>query len=199
MPIFVPCCVVLLIISISYANEQETAVQQDNTRVSVYLHPVSLSLGLLLLELETNIVALPIYSTIEIPFGLSNSLIIKPSLFREKTKERNLLRLGSDIGIRHYLSGKGKGFYLQGQIGLFYYKNKHVDSADSVFYVLPVSITRNSWALDAMGYLGYSWKFSHVNIFVDFGFGAAWEINTKRSEPLLMPLPDINVGIGIPF
>jgi hypothetical protein len=39
---------VLLIISISYANTQETAVEHNNTRVSVYLHPFSTFSGIIL-------------------------------------------------------------------------------------------------------------------------------------------------------
>jgi hypothetical protein len=185
-------CFALLMIS--YANAQETAVKQKNTRVSVYLHPFSTYTGIL----EMN----PIYLTVEVPFSLFNSLIIRPSLLNSNKDEYdNVFRLGSDIGFRHHLNEKGEGLYLQGQIGIFYYKRIDTDTkgGDDVivgpfdFALAPFSdrhISKKSIWLDIMGYFGYSLKFSMVSMFFDIGFGVALFHKI---------LPDINVGIGIPF
>jgi len=198
-------CFTLLIISISRATEQEDAVEHNNTRVSVYLHPASLCVNLF------DITA--IYSTVEIPFSLSNSLMVKPSLLNNYTE----FRLGSDIGFRHYLTGKGEGLYLQGQIGVFYYK-RNVDTRScgcdiyDTFcecgtevidiprdYCFPVRFYGKSLWLDVMGYVGYSWKFSYVRIFIDAGFGSVLGIRTKAKYVYLSGLPDLNIGVGIPF
>jgi hypothetical protein len=204
MSIFI--CFTLLIISISHANELEEAVEHNNTRVSVYLHPASLCVNLL------DITA--IYSTVEIPFSLSNSLIVKPSLFNNYTE----FKLGSDIGFRHYMAGKGEGLYFQGQIGVFYYK-RSVDtrgcgcdlydtscecSSIEVIdiprdYCFPVRFYGKSLWLDVMGYVGYSWKFSRVSTFIDAGFGSIMGIRTKAKYVYLSGLPDLNIGVGIPF
>ncbi|MCL1956537.1 MAG: hypothetical protein FWF63_04380 [Fibromonadales bacterium] len=185
-------CFVLLILFISYANAQEAAKVQDNTRTSVYFHPISLSSNIFYTVINA------LYSTIEIPSSLSNSLIIKPSLLREHT-DLVLLKLGSDIGMRHYLFKKGKGLYLQEQVGVFYYKRTYVaDGGDTYFSILTFHETRikGLW-FDTMGYLGYSWKLSKVSIFTDIGFGVAAGMNHKNIN--ISPLPDFNLGIGIPI
>ncbi|MDR2583053.1 MAG: hypothetical protein LBC75_06185 [Fibromonadaceae bacterium] len=188
-------CLALLIIS-SYANELEEAIEHNNTRVSVYLHPASF-LFLKLFDITT------IYSTVEIPFSLSNSLIIKPSLLygNEIAQERHAFRLGSDIGFRHYPTGKGEGLYLQGQMGIFYYRSKYNILPSNYFSDSDCdgdcsgSDTKFVW-LDAMAYIGYSKKFSNVSVFTDIGVGAFMK-NTEISY--ITGLYDFNIGIGIPF
>ncbi|MDR2583917.1 MAG: hypothetical protein LBC75_10595 [Fibromonadaceae bacterium] len=185
-------CIVLLILFISYANAQ------DSTGVSIYFHPLSLTVNLFNTEEEDLTV---IYSTIENPFNLSRSLIVKPSLLMERNIDITLFRLGSDIGIRHYVRGKGKGFYLQEQIGIFYYKNKNVRSDDDVYSPILVFYPANteSFLLDVAGYLGHSWKYAKLSVFADIGFGAAIAdnniIDPKRFR--FYPFIDINLGIGI--
>jgi len=182
----------LLIISIAHANEQEEVLEHNNTRVSVYLHPVSFSLNLL--DRTT------IYSTIEIPFNLSNSLIIRPSLLGAKN---GIFRLGSDIGFRHYLTGKGEGLYLQGQMGIFYYRRNIYTDPPFIYDDTDCDdvdcneddhelISSPLW-LDIMGYIGYSLKFSWVSVFIDIGVGAI--IGTTP----LFGWPDVNISVGIPF
>ncbi|MDR3000882.1 MAG: hypothetical protein LBU89_06420 [Fibromonadaceae bacterium] len=185
-------CFVLLIISNSYANAQKTAV-------SVYLHPISSFFGIL--------GASPIFLTVEIPFSLSNSLIIKPSLLNISDHSAYIFRLGSDFGFRHHLSGKGEGLYLQGQMGVFYYKRTDFsfigDKIFSIFFDMP----RKSLWLDAMGYVGYSLKFSRVNVFIDAGIGIIMGIDTETGQVKPVTFfdgagilwPDINFGIGISF
>jgi hypothetical protein len=191
---------ILLIISNANAQEQN----EDNTKVSVYIHPTSLLFN----TWFTN----AIYSTVEIPLSLSNSLIIKPSFLREDL-DRSIFRLGSDIGIRHYLNGKGKGFYLQEQIGIFYYKLNRDDDcscdvqsgececSDTFGFFLPfpsVPLKNYLW-FDVMGYFGYSWKFSYISIFADVGIGVVMGINDKSNSLSFYPLPDINIGLRVPF
>jgi hypothetical protein len=188
-------CIILLIISISCANAQETTEMQDNARVSVYIHPLAL------FSIIFNTTVTAIYSTIEVPLDLSSSLIVKPSFLSEDT-DLVLFKLGSDIGMRHYLFGKGEGLYLQEQIGIFYYKCENVSVDDTYFAILALHPTNvKGFLLDAMGYLGYSLKFPTVSVFADIGFGFAI---TEKSviDPRhlrLYPLPDFNLGIGIPF
>jgi len=175
----------IFIVLISYANAQ------------VYIHPLALSSNLFNTDYED---VATIYLTIEIPFNLSRSLIVKPSLLMERNIDVDLLKVGSDIGIRHYLRGKGEGLYLQEQIGIFYYKCENDRSGDDIY--IPIlsfhPINTESFLLDAMGYLGYSWKFSKMSVFADIGFGFAIEdksiVDLKRFR--LYPLPDFNLGIG---
>ena len=195
---------VYILLAISNINAQEQ--NEDNTKVSVYIHPISLLLNTWFSN--------AIYSTVEIPLSLSNSLIIKPSFLREDL-DRSIFRLGSDIGIRHYLNGKGKGFYLQEQIGIFYYKLNRDDdcSCDDAqsdeycecpdtsgpFLPFPSVPLKNYLWFDVMGYFGYSWKFSYVSIFTDIGIGVVMGINDKSNSLSFYPLPDINIGLRVPF
>jgi len=183
---------ILLIISIPYANTQEVAIEQNNARISVYLHPAYVFYF-------GNRDIVPIYSTVEIPFSLSNSLIIRPSLLFGNYNDYNAFRLGSDFGFRHYLFGNGEGLYLQGQVGIFYnrrndyYECSQLNPAD----IFP---SKSLW-LNPMGYVGYTLKYPYVSIFVDVGLGGALGINTKTGRVMLNdePWPDIDIGIGIPF
>ena len=199
---------IYILLIISNANAQGQIEEQDNTRVSVYIHPASLLFNTWA-SLFNPWISNTIYSTIEIPFSLSNSLIIKPSLLRENT-DNKMFKLGSDIGMRHYLSRKGEGLYLQEQIGIFYYKTNHFDDccdvlpgeyececSDTFFYMLPFHAVpiKYLW-FDVMGYLGYSWKFSYISVFADAGVGIVLGINNSLH---ISPLPDINIGVGIPF
>ena len=148
----------------------------DNKRTSLYLHPIFLIAGL-----ATEDAPLLLYSTIEIPSSLSNSLIIRPSLwyipgYNNEINLRDAFRFGSDIGIRHFPSGKGEGLYLQAQSGIFYL------SADN----------KSSLWFDVMGYIGYAKKYSGVRIFIDVGIG----IGFVESRGLL---GDVNLGIGFPI
>jgi len=175
----------ICIVLISYVNAQ------------VYIHPLALSSNLLNTDYED---VTTIYLTMEIPFDLSRSLIVKPSLLMEHNPDVDLLKVGSDIGMRHYVRGKGEGWYFQEQIGIFYYKCENDRSGDDIYIpILAFHPTdTKGFLLDAMGYLGYSWKFSKWSVFADIGFGFAIEdksiIDLKRFR--LYHLPDFNLGIG---
>jgi len=146
---------------------------------------------------------LAIYSTIEIPFNLERSLIIKPSLVKGAKEEMGLdderfrqLKVGSDIGMRTYYYKKGDSFYWQMQAGVFYHDAHHL---------FPEISARNSIWLDIMGYSGYSWKFSRLSVFADIGiglgglYGNLYVFDCYDKCLGLFPIIDANFGIGIPF
>ncbi|MDR0516926.1 MAG: hypothetical protein LBH25_07780 [Fibromonadaceae bacterium] len=155
----------------------------DNTRISVYLHPVMLLIGA---NAETTF----FYSTIEIPTSLYNAPIIKPSIWLNS----EFSRIGSDFGWRHYPAGRGEGLYLQPSVGFFYfsaYDSFSLDfTSDTVKYE---EKKRNGTWFDVMGYLGYTYKFAYLSIYSDTGIGYACIF----SECGLMF--DANMGIGISF
>jgi len=162
-----------------------------------------------------------IYLTIEIPLNLSNSLIIQPSLlysenatgtfseykagtfrFVRRTIEEKS-RFGSGIGYRHFLNGKGDGFYLQAMGDIFYYsiKVKQENADKEVSY----GDVKKDFYADLLGYVGYSWKISHCSIFLDTGVGIVAADKDSRSENVMLGLwknPitfDVNFGMGISF
>ena len=156
------------------SDKSQTNLFADNTRTSIYFHPITLLAGL-----ASDLFLL--YSTIELPQSISNSLIIKPSIwyftgYNSDIDLSDVLRLGADVGIRHFPSEKSEGLYLQGQAGLFFL------SAEN----------KSSLWLDIMGYLGYSKKYSGVRIFVDVGVG----IGMVENRAFLF---DVNLGIGFPI
>jgi hypothetical protein len=208
---FSKICVILLVISISDINAQETAEEHENTRMSIYFHPFSLS----------SVSA--IYSTIEIPLNLNNSVIINPSfLYKTNTNLLWLLmypdgnyffRLGSGIGLRSFLFGKGEGLYLQAMLGTYYVSKKQtkysyideeiaLESMDSGYasdgeIENDREIEKRFFYFDVFSYVGYSWKFSGITIFADIGYGGIPIVYTEKD--IFFTLPDINIGIGIPF
>jgi len=180
--------IILLVISISCANAQDSS-----SKTSVYIHPLSLFSN-------TFGMVNAVYLTVEMPYNLSRSLIVKPGFLREHGTDIDLFKLGSDIGMRHYLLGKGEGMYLQEQLGIFYYNNKDVADGDTFFSVLAFHPTNvKGLSIDAMCYLGYSVRFSKVFTFTDIGFGFLTSeksfIDPSRFK--LYFLPDFNFGIGI--
>jgi hypothetical protein len=174
--------------------ENEKTVKQDtvikkNMRTIVHIHPYSVFISIIGSRLEG---PLFLYSTIEKPLNLSNSLIIKPSIwinaseFKIFGKSHEFSRFGCDIGIRHYPSEKGKGFYIQGVVGFFYadYNEKHIE---------------NTGTMDIMGYMGYSWDVSkRMRIFWDVGVGLGLGGNLLLGEDAFF-IPDINFGLGFKF
>jgi hypothetical protein len=181
--------------------------------MSIYFHPFSLSL----------FSASAIYSTIEIPLNLNNSVIINPNfLYKTNTNllwrliypdDNSFFRLGSGIGLRSFLFGKGEGLYLQAMLGTYYVSKKQTKYAyiyeeialKSMYsgYAFDGEIENNRevekrfFYFDVFSYVGYSWKFPDITIFADIGYGGIPRVYTERDIPF--PLPDINIGIGIPF
>jgi len=187
--------VIFFFLAVFAVNAQ--AQEQDNTRTSVYLHPAILVMGL-------NAGVPMIYSTVEVPFSLYNALIVKPNLWismegkNELFDEVDLLRLGSDFGIRHYPAGRGEGFYLQGQLGLYYLSIEEMDNtvaaADRVKF--------KSFWYDFMGYLGWAYKFTYINVYSDTGLGYVCVSGGKSSFEYsggCTLMWDVNLGIGFSF
>jgi hypothetical protein len=193
------------------ANAQET---QDNTRISVYLHP-----AVLLFSLNTGVPM--IYSTVEIPFSLYNALIVKPSLWTS-VKGKNelfdnveLFRLGSDVGFRHYPTGRGEGLYLQAQTCLHYLSIENTskgggsDPYDDGYFSDDDDSEKNSgkakfstYWYDFMGYLGWTYKFRYISIYTDTGLGYACVGGTKSNfnwSGGCTLMWDANLGIGVAF
>jgi len=157
----------------------------DYTKISVYFHPITLLVG-------ANAKLLFFYSTIEIPMSLYNAPIIKPSVWNGQ----NLTRVGSDLGFRHYLAGKGEGLYLQPQVGLFYLSAKdwdfdwgwHWDDNDDE----KAKKISGTW-YDGMLYLGHSYKFAYISLYSDAGIGYGCALKTCSL------IYDANIGLGISF
>jgi len=178
--------IICLFLAICTANAQPESFEYystDNTRTSVYLHPVSLLIG-------TNEKTLILYSTVEIPLSLYNAPIIKPGVWHNK----DLLALGAELGFRHYPSGRGEGLYLQPQVGAFYLSAKDFSpfSMDFEYEDDKQNKRKGAW-LEFMGFLGSTHKFRYLSIYYDTGIGYSC-IFSKCS--LLL---DGNMGIGIPF
>ena len=191
----------LLLVSVANAQEEQTPevinmqkLKNKNEipnetpfdkRVSVYLHPLALLLA-----------AAPdrdcyLYATVEVPLSSSNSLIIRPSYWDGETLVKSALifgptyegiRLGSDFGFRHYTDEKGKGFYGQGQIGLFHYNERYINRD---------YINEDYMWFDIMGYIGYVWQ-SKARGRLFFGIGLGYAIIGGSGYPT----GDINLGVG---
>jgi len=175
--------VICLFLAIYTANASDYAI--DNTRISVYLHPVSLLVG-------ANAKMLMLQSTVETPLSLYNAPIIKPSVWYDK----DIFRIGADLGFRHYPGGRGEGLYLQPEVGAFYISAKDLyfdvfdDENDKDYNQMKRQ--KGAW-FDFMGYLGCTYKFRYISIYSDTGIG----YNCIRSECSLVF--DGNIGIGISF
>jgi hypothetical protein len=179
---------VLLFLAFFTANATSEADPpvQDNTRVSVYLHPVYLITG-------ASINMLLLYSTIEIPLSLYNAPIIKPSVWNGN----RMLRIGSDFGWRHYLAGKGDGFFLQPQVGIFKFSSpwsgfwRFIADWGDDFEINKVKKS-GTW-IDGMLYMGGVSKFAYVSMYFDTGIGYSCVFSDCSLRF------DSNLGIGVSF
>jgi len=154
----------------------------DCTKKAIYIHPVMLLIG-------ANENELILYSTIEIPINLYFAPIIKPSVWNGLGE----FRVGSDLGIRHYLAGRGEGMYLQPQVGFFHYSVRDGDSEGvGDWSDRDIKKDRGTW-IDGMLYLGNAYKFAYVNIYTDSGIGYGCVLGTCSIRF------DANIGLGISF
>lgn len=194
---------IIILIAINnfcFAEEVITKEITHDKRVSVYWHPGTIAISTLTLMLDGyhgNRASFILYTTIEKPLSLSNSLIIRPSIiYNSKHSFLKSGRVGSDIGMRYYPSEKGKGLYIAGQTGLFYYAIpdkypwNHIDNKQEY-----IPAEKKMW-FDAMGYIGVKTK----RIYFDVGVGFS-NIKTDDDERgLFIPnnsnfLFDINFGV----
>jgi len=175
-----------------------------NQKTSVYLHPVSLITSFVRYAVED--LYLPrLNLTGEFPFSKSNALIVTPSLWAEGSMEDDteLFMIGSGIGIRRFINGNADGFYLQLMPSVFYLK---ID--DKIDYAYNLNV-------DVLGYIGYSVKYSKINLFFDIGMGYGLSHQLSISDKDFLKDKsyfrifrlgtendlsyDINIGIGIPL
>jgi len=152
----------------------------DCTKKAIYIHPVMLLIG-------ANANELILYSTVEIPLNLYFAPIIKPSVW----DGRGEFRVGSDLGIRHYLAGRGEGMYLQLQGGVFHYSIKDDDGIGD-WNDREFKKDRGTW-VDGMLYLGNAYKFAYVNIYTDSGIGYGCVLGACSIRF------DANIALGISF
>ena len=164
-------------------------VKKDNMKTVIHFHPMTLFMSIPASVLEESPMGW-FYSTIEKPLDLSNSLIIKPSLWLNVSpisfygKNDEFSRFGSDIGLRHYSNKNGEGFYLQAQCGVFFIENRN---------------NSNSFVgIDIMGYLGFSKKFKTQTVFFDIGLGIG-NSNVMVQGNDFEGILDINFGLGFKF
>ena len=204
--------IITFFLLISVANAQEDTVintqeiQNEipfDKRVSVYLHPIFFFAGATgnadWLKSDT---IYNLYVTIEVPINLSYSLIIRPSYLDGQIPIKSEVkflssdcyygkRLGSDFGIRYYKNKKGKGFYLQGQIGLFYYNETGHKLNEFMGEHKNETYDKNYMWVDFMGYIGKEWQFGdRFRMFFDAGLGCAIIGGYPSGTG------DINLGIG---
>ncbi|MDR3000919.1 MAG: hypothetical protein LBU89_06605 [Fibromonadaceae bacterium] len=209
-------------------------IREDNERFSIYLHPTSIA-GSLLLYKNIDF----FYLTVEYPLNGRYSLIAVPSVWSGKfltphngeskrTDGRYYFRLGSGIGIRHFINGKSDGFYLQLMPSAYYtsqegYWSYERNTSNALYRSLADGVTAryhdktiSGSIIDILGYIGYSAKFSRIRLFFDVGMGYAWNSlhpDPQDNLPLLLWSSynkhvwphsgaislDINLGIGFAF
>jgi len=176
--------------SVVIADENVKVEQkiETNQRIFVYWHPFSTFAVLLTSSVINKEVIVPIYITIELPLDENYfALIINPSyIFINNINE---FRIGSGVGIRHFMRGNADGVYLQ-LMPSAYYSN----SRNEIKLLHQINI---------LGYIGYSKKFSNSvlfrtsknnvlirNFFFDIGRGYGWGALSNGYTL------DVNLGVG---
>jgi hypothetical protein len=151
---------------------------------ALYIGPLSrvFPLGLLLEE-----PMLFLSSTIEYPLNGFHALIVNPSIYLslERGGGNKYSKLGSGVGIRHFLNGEANGFYLQLMPSVYYGRAaKNYLDEDNVY--------ASSTIIDILGYVGYSAKGilcpKCYKIFFDVGTGYGWSTSSD------VPIGPLNLG-----
>jgi len=198
----------ILLLGLATMQAKSDAAQDTNTVNSVELpallihfHPITTIFSMSTVFSEESSGAF-LYLTLEKPLSQSTSLIIRPNFWRvdNLVLDDNIpLRIGSDFGIRYYLSEKGgygelgDGYYLQGSFGAFLFR--HVENTWMSGEYRPKPETKNEFWFDVMFYVGRSWKFAKVNLSYDVGLG----FNSTNNLGGVAYIGDINFCIGIPI
>ncbi|MCL2312138.1 MAG: hypothetical protein FWC41_06585 [Firmicutes bacterium] len=207
----------ILLLGLATMQAKSNAAQDTNTVKSVELpallihfHPASTLYSLSSLFAEKtnydyeygyrreNDVPVLLYLTLEKPLSQSSSLIIRPSFwsfgrgFYGYDKD-SVIRIGTDIGVRYYLSDSefGDGIYLGGTAGLFYFKCKEEFWIGDGYKYEP----KNSLWFDVAFYVGKAWKFSGVTLSLDAALG----INLTNNLGGVPFIGDVNFCVGIPL
>ncbi|MDR0517604.1 MAG: hypothetical protein LBH25_11230 [Fibromonadaceae bacterium] len=184
----------IFLYSVAPAEENAKVNQKTeaNQRTFIYWHPFSTPMIFLASSIINKEIIVPIYLTIE--FSLDENyfaLIINPSyVFINNINE---FRLGSGVGIRHFMNGNADGVYLQLMPGAYYSNSS--------------SKIKTLYHIDILSYIGYSSKFSNSNVllrtsnsnvfirnlFFDIGIGYGWG---PLSNGYTL---DSNLGFGFGF
>ena len=207
--IFLTIAIFSTVNNFAFSQEEQDTVKEKNYTVAVHIHPISFVWSLTTpLNSHKNYSSLAIYSTIEIPCSPSISFIIRPSLINSEydynkishtavsSSGTNEFRLGTDLGVRYYTNNNGKGFYVQGTVGLF----RSIEEKYNTEYHQITTNSKSFFDADIMGYIGTSIKPKKTNltIFFDVGIGFG-----NRAIPVFFELTrsrfDINFGLGYKF
>jgi len=200
--------IIIIFIAMSYFCIAEKVTEEGNTneitydkRVSVYWHPLTTIFSLP--ESNSEWLNIYLYATAEVPLSSATSLIIRPSYWEGIIYIKSGIifgptatgkRIGSDIGVRYYAKENGKGFYGQGQIGLFHY---YEETYHTGMFGKTFDIYDNFIWFDIIGYVGWVWQFGNrFRMFLDFGMGY---VNTGGYNGGGSSIGDINLGVGILF
>ncbi len=221
------CKEVLLVFLLAlFANAQEASSplpNEENLRVVAYLHPLPLFFGA-----ASNM--LMFSSTVEMPMNLSNSVVIQPIVWlgssdgyipnvnviifnddegQNDLEYKGLVRVGSGIGLRHYILNKGKGFYLQAIVSAYYFSAKSISSREDVldeeydyYYTTKIDTWTNVRGVvgEFMLYTGLSHKWENISLLYEIGLGFGYDGTKTRQMGYINRLAtNFNLGIGIPF
>ncbi|MDR2582403.1 MAG: hypothetical protein LBC75_02865 [Fibromonadaceae bacterium] len=197
---------------------------QKNLRTMVYLHPLQLFYGA-----AANMFMFS--STIEKPLNLNNSVVIQPVVWlgssdgyipnvnvfnniisfddrEEKLKYESLVRIGSGIGLRHYILNKAEGFYLQAIVSAYYFSAKSISSKEDDYddYDYGYTPTINIWTKvkgvvgEFMLYTGMVHKWENLSFLYEIGLGFGYDGTKTRQMGYINSLAtNLNINIGMPF
>jgi hypothetical protein len=173
--------------------------EEGNQNISLYIHPISLAAGMgvdgeeeePMVIISDEGLGLLLYLTLEIPLSEFNSIIVNPSSWwiglDGEQSDTVVKRVGSGVGIRHFLYGESKGIYLQAMPSIHYLSLTEGREKNSGFFT------------DILGYIGYSVKSSPFAAFTDFGLGYAYTNVSKYFCHKGCLYFDINMGVGLSF
>jgi hypothetical protein len=192
MPMSKIISVILILACFSFA-------ENSNKSISLYIHPISLAYGMGMntdneegdpsVIISNNGIGLILYLTLEVSLNEFNSLIINPSSWWIDNEQSDdaIKRVGSGVGIRHFLYGESEGLYLQAMPSLHYLSLTEGKEKHSGFFA------------DILGYIGYSANIGPLATFADFGLGYAYANVPKSFCHKGCLYFDINMGIGVSF
>ena len=188
--------------SFCFAEDENEIEKAKEYSIAVHLHPISFVYSLITLwDNETKPSTLCLYSTLEIPCSPSISLTIRPSLWNNVPeftlfgKTKKWFRWGTDLGIRYYLNKEGKGFYVQGTVGLFHIKEEEGEHSIQYYQTKPKS--NSFFEATLMGYLGYSIKPKKTNISIFFDVEVGY--SSQNISLFHHVRADYNLGVGMRF
>ena len=192
------------------AEVSNTDIQLNtNQKTSVYLHPVWLIAGFASYAVDDFYWPFGLNLTGEFPFNERYALIVDPFLLlwpgEDGEDGGEVFEIGSGIGIRRFVNGNADGLYLQLMPSIYHWKYD-----DKIDYASALNV-------DILGHIGYSIKYSKINLFFDFGMGYGFthylsrsigvkDIFKDDSDIRIFRLGtknglsfDINIGVGIPL